>query len=559
MKIFLATILLIFFTSQLFSQVDLNKGLIAYYPFDGDAKDKSGRNNDPSFTKVSYTTDRFGKPNSACSFNGKDNYIRIKDNPNLHFGQKFSVTCWVMIKGFYGGTCHGNRIIMKGDADYLDGNFLLTYDDNHSSEGRNCETKYPDRSRQSFYGGNAGPVTDNYIVPEKWYQLTYTYDGTNALLYVDCNLQAKGTSKNYDFSNNYDLYLGKMNNSQYPYWFNGLLDELRFYNRTLSRAEILALCKQTSPNYDPVTCTDLTKVPAAFDHKISNCNTVSFELNKGSAELKEIRWSFGDGTFSNKKSPDHTYSKYGTYNIKVITTSKSGCKDTATKQIQVQPLAADFSFAEQGEPGEISFRVKNNKASYSWDFGDDATVSGESVATHTYQQSGNYVVKLFARNITGCTDTVQKMVKIVLPEKIIDTTNIIPVITSPVPDIPDKTLEQRNKDVIRTILTDHDSVTVSLYDNGIIDGDSITLLFNGNIILTHQLLKARPITIGLRIEPDKANDLVMYAENLGSIPPNTALLIIRDGDKRYEVNISSSKNSNGTVSFILNKRITSSQ
>ncbi|MEI9959262.1 MAG: hypothetical protein WDM90_23780 [Ferruginibacter sp.] len=41
----------------------------------------------------------------------------------------------------------------------------------------------------------------------------------------------------------------------------------------------------------------------------------------------------------------------------------------------------------------------------------------------------------------------------------------------------------------------------------------------------------------------------MYAENLGTIPPNTALMIIYDGKKRYEINISSTKNSNGVVAF----------
>ena len=43
----------------------------------------------------------------------------------------------------------------------------------------------------------------------------------------------------------------------------------------------------------------------------------------------------------------------------------------------------------------------------------------------------------------------------------------------------------------------------------------------------------------------------MYAENLGSIPPNTALMVIYDGKKRYELNISSSKTSNGVIRFKL--------
>ena len=51
----------------------------------------------------------------------------------------------------------------------------------------------------------------------------------------------------------------------------------------------------------------------------------------------------------------------------------------------------------------------------------------------------------------------------------------------------------------------------------------------------------------------KSNELIMYAENLGSIPPNTALMIVYDGEKRHEINISSSKTSNGMVSFIFKR------
>ena len=113
-------------------------------------------------------------------------------------------------------------------------------------------------------------------------------------------------------------------------------------------------------------------------------------------------------------------------------------------------------------------------------------------------------------------------------------------------------LEKRANDLVKQITVDHDSVTVSLYDNGDIDGDSVTLIYNNNIITTHQLLTAQAKTFVLKVEPGNArNELVMYAENLGSIPPNTALMIITDGNKRYEVNVSSSKDRNGVVAFKL--------
>jgi len=59
-----------------------------------------------------------------------------------------------------------------------------------------------------------------------------------------------------------------------------------------------------------------------------------------------------------------------------------------------------------------------------------------------------------------------------------------------------------------------------------------------------------PLTIRIPFEElDDENELVMYAENLGTIAPNTALMIVTDGNKRYEVRITSDSQKNGTVKF----------
>lgn len=113
-------------------------------------------------------------------------------------------------------------------------------------------------------------------------------------------------------------------------------------------------------------------------------------------------------------------------------------------------------------------------------------------------------------------------------------------------------LEKRDNDLVKEITVDHDSISVTLYDNGIVDGDSITLIYNDKIITTHQRLTEKPLTYFIRIDKNRTrNELVMYAENLGSIPPNTALMVIYDGDKRYELNVSSTDKTNGVVSFKL--------
>jgi len=89
---------------------------------------------------------------------------------------------------------------------------------------------------------------------------------------------------------------------------------------------------------------------------------------------------------------------------------------------------------------------------------------------------------------------------------------------------------------------------VDLYDNGQIDGDTISLYLNGKLMVSRQRLSTEPISLKVTMTEDD-NELIMYAENLGSIPPNTALMVVTVGDKRYEVNISSSEKTNGAVRF----------
>ena len=110
----------------------------------------------------------------------------------------------------------------------------------------------------------------------------------------------------------------------------------------------------------------------------------------------------------------------------------------------------------------------------------------------------------------------------------------------------------RSKQVIRTVEVDANSFRVDLYDNGQIDGDTISVFYNGKLMVSKQRLSTDPISMNITIDPSRNdNELVMYAENLGTIPPNTALMVVTVGGKRYEVNISSSEQTSGTVKFKL--------
>ena len=113
--------------------------------------------------------------------------------------------------------------------------------------------------------------------------------------------------------------------------------------------------------------------------------------------------------------------------------------------------------------------------------------------------------------------------------------------------------EKRNNDLLKTVKIVNETIKVDLYDNGVVDGDSVSLFYNGKLILSHQRLSEKAITLTLNVSPNKTiNDLTMYADNLGEIPPNTALMVVTDGDNRYEVPVTSDLKNSGTIRFIYN-------
>ena len=379
----------LFLTNICVAQVNLNQGLQAFYPFNGNANDESGNNNNPVINNATITSDRFGNPNSAWHFNGVYQYMRIPNSASLNSGKQITLSVWVRPTGFYYGICHASQVLSKGGGNYNPGNYAIRYDDALYSNGTGCSGKLCDTIHQNFRGtGTVLTPYIDYIKKNKWYNVIYTNDGTTAKLYVDCQLKYSVVFPE-TFTNNEDLFFGKSDDSLFPFWLNADLDDIRIYNRALKPAEITALCKEEQKPKKP-------------------------EPVKENPIIKE------------------------------------------------KPIVKDLPLVKE---------------------------------------------------------------------------------------VP---LEKRNNDLIRQITVDHDSISITLYDNGEIDGDSITLIYNDKILTTHQRLTDKPLTFFIKIAPGNSrNELVMYAENLGSIPPNTALMIINDGDKRYELNVNSTKKSNGSVSFKL--------
>lgn len=148
------------------------------------------------------------------------------------------------------------------------------------------------------------------------------------------------------------------------------------------------------------------------------------------------------------------------------------------------------------------------------------------------------------------------------PEDVIVTDSVVPKVAVAPATTTRDTVSKRNfameqlveafnnrKTVIsKEIVVASDSVRISFYDNGDIDGDSISVFLNKVPILTKQALNAQALNVYIKLDPTKdVNELSMFAENLGAIPPNTALMVINDGEQRYEVYLSSSLSLNSSI------------
>ncbi|MEJ7625657.1 MAG: hypothetical protein WKF35_02250 [Ferruginibacter sp.] len=113
-----------------------------------------------------------------------------------------------------------------------------------------------------------------------------------------------------------------------------------------------------------------------------------------------------------------------------------------------------------------------------------------------------------------------------------------------------KNINSRNTVLQQTVYFKSDSLQLTLYDNGEVDGDTVSVLMNGNIIFAKERLSTNAVRKTIAIDPLMDSvQLIMYAENLGTIAPNTGLLVVKDGKDVYEIRFSGDLSRNAAIVF----------
>ena len=144
------------------------------------------------------------------------------------------------------------------------------------------------------------------------------------------------------------------------------------------------------------------------------------------------------------------------------------------------------------------------------------------------------------------TDTIKRKIQEpIVNEKVVERPKI---------NIPASTRSRENE-LVQTLTVSSEEISVRLYDNGEVDDDTISVYLDGKPLLSNRRLSTVPITLSLKLDSDNPEHvLVMVAENMGRIPPNTSLMIVQDGDRRYSVSITSTEQKNAMVRFRYQKK-----
>lgn len=108
--------------------------------------------------------------------------------------------------------------------------------------------------------------------------------------------------------------------------------------------------------------------------------------------------------------------------------------------------------------------------------------------------------------------------------------------------------ESRVTDTLQTIITNERKITVKLFDNGVEDNDIVSILHKGKIVVRQQLISSKPFEFEIALNPgDDEHDITLVAHNVGSIPPNTAMVVIEAGNNKYSLTASSSLSRNAMI------------
>ena len=338
---------------------DLNEGLVAHYPFNGNANDESENgNHGTTHGEIQLTSDRFENDNCAYDFDGINDYIEIEDVEDFYFSnESVTFSIWVNLEDnqnlyrpficLSGGS--SGIHLAKARSGWENGSIYFQIFD--GEEGIHI---------LSLNGGNSLPLN-------QWLHIVgvINFEQSNIKLFIDNILQAEGDLTEFDLDNssNLKLLIGKF--PDYEHYHNSYLDDIRIYNRALSEEEIEEIYNGFIADFilpeiayigEPIQFTDT-----------STGNPTTWE------------WDFdNDGIYDSFiQNPTHIYNAEGIYSVKLKIANET-LIDSLVKENQIT-----VSYCPPAPPQNVNVEMSGDDAIISW-AAVDSTICGSSIVPDLY-------------------------------------------------------------------------------------------------------------------------------------------------------------------------------
>jgi hypothetical protein len=238
--------------------------LVGDYPFDGSSLDQSGFDNHATVTGAVLVEDRFGNPSSAYQFDGLDDVLMVSSHPSIDFSEEVGLSLW-----------------FKSTRTLSRESFLIS----HGSWQNRWKVSVTPEQRIRWTIKTSAGVKDldskAIVVQDSVFHLAVTYDQVAMKIYVNGTLDNEGAWSGSLQTTSLDLTVGQMLPGDAQWNFEGVIDDVRIYNRTLSGDEVQVLYGSATALEDPnaIEKDDFSLYPNPF----SGVVTLAFETRTAGA------------------------------------------------------------------------------------------------------------------------------------------------------------------------------------------------------------------------------------------------------------------------------------
>lgn len=221
------------------AQSFITNGLVAYYPFNGNANDASGRGHNGTIINATLSTDRFGITNRSYFFNGTNAYISVPQSSELQPVTNFSISVWA-------------KCIAANSSRLNTGPVMVNEHNYDTDDGFDFFVGIDNSIWFQASGGYGGATVSSPLVTNVWFNTVFTWDSTSGLcsLYVNGKLVNSVTHAYSKIVSSYPLQIGAQFGPANDFWFDangvgsywfGQLDDIRIYKRVLPTNEVAQL------------------------------------------------------------------------------------------------------------------------------------------------------------------------------------------------------------------------------------------------------------------------------------------------------------------------------